>query len=85
MCSSLIAMSCKSSKYTQVTALLYHYICTTVCRTSNARQLEISFAEEVGFQVNGENFIDRNNAVFFGDLTKVNAWFGGIVESSQDE
>ena len=78
-------MSCKCSNYTQITALLYHYIYNTVCRTSNARQLEILFAEEVGFQVNGENFIDGNNAVFFGDLTKVSAWFGGISESSLDE
>ena len=54
-------------------------------RTSETRQLQIVFAEGVGFQVNGETFIDSENAVFFSDLTNVNAWFGGINENSIDE
>lgn len=46
------------------------------------RELIIAFTKGVGFQVNGENFLNSDNAVFFSDLTNVKAWFGGIKKDA---
>lgn len=45
----------------------------------------IRFREGVGFQVNDLNFINRQHALFFTDLTHVKAWFGGINENLLDK
>lgn len=46
-----------------------------------SRPLEIRFAEGFGFRINGvEDFIDGDNAVFFSNLSNVQAWYGGVLE-----
>ena len=51
-------------------------------RSTRSRELQINFLEGLGFQVNNINFVNRDNAVFFSDLTNVKAWFGGVNESA---
>ena len=52
------------------------------CRSglnTDGRELVINFVEGRGFQINSEIFPNLE-PIFFTDLTRVKAWYGGVRE-----